>query len=44
MYLGRHFLMTPIGITLPPRIYTLALCMSPPIKEFTKAMIARLED
>lgn len=28
LYLGRHFILTPVNGSLPPRLYTLTLCMS----------------
>ena len=37
--------MTPISSEfLASRLYTLTLCMSPPLREFTKAMITKLHD
>lgn len=35
LYLGRHFLLNPNGCDMPPRLYTLTLCMSPAHKHYT---------
>ena len=32
LYLGKHFLLCPLSIPLASRLYTLTLCMSPPIR------------
>ena len=44
LYLGRHFLLCPINILLAARLYSLSLCMSPPLREYTKSILDRLEN
>ncbi len=43
LYLGRHFLLSPTSSkALAPRLYTLTLCMSATLRQYTKEMILRL--
>jgi hypothetical protein len=32
LYLGKHFLLSPLNIPLASRLYTLTLCLCPPIR------------